>query len=117
MKRGLAKLEETESAWETIAPNDKFYGLTLAEFKAKVQLSRDARTTVANIENQRTAAINKRKNVDKTNLALEKNVARAIGGDPNHGQDSDLWEATGRVRESEKSKGLTRKKKGGGENK
>ncbi len=116
MKKGLAKLEETETAWETIAPDDEFYEMTLAQWKARVQLSRDARAALATIEDQRTVAINNKTNIDNENLALEKNIARAIGGSKKHGQDSDLWEATGRVRTSERKTGLTRKKKNGDDN-
>ena len=110
-KQKLEKLEETEMAWETHAPNDTFFGMTLAQYKAKVQLSRDARTSVAGIEQQRTAAINNRERVDNENLALEQNIAKAIAGDARYGDDSDLYEGTGRVRKSEKKKGLTRRKK------
>lgn len=111
MKRGLEKLEETETAWETHAKEVKFFNTTLAQYKANVQLSRDARTLVANLEQQLTAARNQQKMVDKTNLTLEKNVARGIAGDANFGEDSDLYEGTGRVRKSERKSGLTRKKK------
>lgn len=116
MKRGLAKLEETETAWETHAPDDTFYGKTLAEYKASVQLSRDARATVAALDQQLTAARNTMINVDEMNLALEKNIAKAIAGDENHGEDSSLYEGTGRVRKSERKTGLTRKKKDDGNN-
>jgi len=110
-KKCLEKLEETEVSWETHAPNDTFFATTLAQYKARVQLSRDARTLVANLEQQLAAAINDRNRVDEENLALEKNVAKAIAGDPNHGDNSDLYEGTGRIRKSERKSGLTRKKK------
>jgi phage repressor protein C with HTH and peptisase S24 domain len=110
-KKALEKLEETERAWETHAPDDTFFGMTLAQFKAKVQLSRDARAALASIEQQRTAAINERDRVDKENIALEQNIAKAIAGDARYGDDSDFYEGTGRVRKSEKKSGLTRSKK------
>lgn len=108
MKTGLAKLEETEAAWETHAANDKFYDTTLAQYKAKVQLVRDADALIASLEQQTTAAKNQKKDRTKEALTLEKHVVRGIGGDPKHGQDSDLWEGTGRVRTSERKTGLTR---------
>ena len=115
-KRCLEKLEETEVSWETNAPDDKFYGMTLTEYKAKVQLSRDARLHVANLEQQLAAAITERNRIDHDNLDLEKNVAKSIAGDPNHGDDSPVYEGTGRVRKSERKSGLTRKKKIPGSN-
>lgn len=110
-KKNLEKLEETEVAWETNAAADLFYGTTLIQFKAKVQLSRDARALVASLEQQLTAATAERNRLDAENLGLEKNVAKAIAGDPNHGDNSALYEGTGRVRRSERRSGLTRKKK------
>lgn len=110
-KKTMEKLELTETAWETHAADKKFFNIGLAEFKAKVQLSREARATIANLEQQLAAAINQRDAVDAENLELEQNVAKAIAGDPNFGDDSDLYEGTGRVRKSERKSGLTRKKK------
>jgi hypothetical protein len=110
-KKALEKLEETEAAWETHAPDETFFATTLAQYKAKVQLSRDARATIASLEQQLAAAINERDRIDKENLALEQNIAKAVAGDPRHGDDSDFYEGTGRVRKSEKRSGLTRKKK------
>jgi hypothetical protein len=110
-KKALEKLELTEEAWETHAPDAKFYNTTLAQYKAQVQLSRDARNSVASLEQQLAAAINQRDDIDATNLTLEQNVSKAIAGDPNFGDDSDLYEGTGRVRKSERKSGLTRKKK------
>jgi hypothetical protein len=110
-KKALEKLELTEAAWETHAPDKTFYGITLAQFKAKVQISRDIREQIANLEQQMTAATTERDTVDAENLKLEQNVAKAIAGDPNFGDDSALYEGTGRVRKSERKSGLTRKKK------
>ena len=110
-KKALEQLEQTEAALETHAALATFYGTTLAQFKAKVQASRDARTLVANLEQQLAAAINQRDTIDAENLTLEKNIAKAIAGDANFGDDSDLYEGTGRVRKSERKSGLTRKKK------
>ena len=111
MKTGLEKLEETEVSWETHAAADKFYDTTLAQYKTKVQRSRDVRALIANLEQQLSAAYNTKKAVDKENLELEKNIGRAISGDSRYGTDSDLYEGTGRVRTSERKTGLTRKKK------
>lgn len=114
-KKTLEKLEQTEAAWETHAPDKTFFNTTLAQFKAKVKASRDIRDVIANLEQQMTAAITERDNVDAGNIKLEQNVAKAIAGDPEFGDDSALYEGTGRVRKSERKSGLTRKKKNGEE--
>ena len=110
-KRDLEKLEETEVAWATHAGSDRFYGLTLDEYKAKVQLSRESRALIANLEQQLNAAIAERNRIDQENLLLEKNIAKAIAGDPKYGDDSALYEGTGRVRKSERKSGLTRRRR------
>jgi hypothetical protein len=111
-KKALEKLEKTESAWQTHAPDAKFYNVSFNEFKAKVQLSRDARALVANLEQQLAAAIDRRDDIDTENLEIEINVGKAIAGDPGYGDDSPLYEGTGRIRKSERRSGLTRKKTG-----
>jgi hypothetical protein len=112
-KKALEKLELTEAAWETHAPDATFYGTTLAQYKAKVETSRQIREQIANLEQQILAAMTERDTVDAGNLTLEQNIVKAIAGDPNFGDDSALYEGTGRVRKSERKSGLTRKKKTG----
>jgi hypothetical protein len=115
MKTGLAKLEETEAAWETHAAEDTFYETTLAQYKARVQLSRDDDALILSLKQQSVAAKNRKRDNLKVNLALEKNIAKAIAGNKNYGEDSDFYEGTGRVRKSERKTGLTRRKKNGNE--
>ena len=110
MKTGLEKLVETEVAWETHAAADKFYDTTLAQYKTNVDRSRDVRALIASLEQQLIAAQNTKKTVDAENLDLEKKIAKAIAGDARYGEDSDLYEGTGRVRKSERKTGLTRKR-------
>lgn len=117
LKTGLTKLEETEASWGTHAAGEKFFNMSLADYTAVVQAARDADALVADLSRQLEAAKNRRKDALKTALALELNVAKGIAGDSKHGEDSDLYEATGRVRKSERKTGLTRKKKNGGEDK
>lgn len=44
-----------------------------------------------------------------TNEAIQK-VVKGVAGDPDFGEDSDLYEALGYVRKSERRSGLSRKK-------
>jgi hypothetical protein len=110
-KKALETLERTEAALETHAPEAIFYGTTVPQYKARVQLSREARALITSLEQQLTAALNQRDTLDAENLKLEGNMAKAIAGDPNYGDDSALYEGTGRVRKSERKSGLTRKNK------
>ena len=86
----------------------------MAQYKAEVQLSRDAQAEIFQKEEELEAARTKFKVITERNIKLEQNIAKAIAGDPRYGDDSALYESTGRVRKSERQTGLTRKKKNSG---
>ena len=98
------------TAWETLAPTATFAGMTLTQYKDKVKPSADRRAEIAALESQRTAAINQREAADKTTLETNQKVVKAVAGDINFGDDSDLYEAMGYVRKSERKSGLSRNK-------
>jgi hypothetical protein len=99
------------NAWTTLAPGASFGGMTLAQFKAKVQPSFDARTSIGGLEAQMTAALDNRDTADKVTSAMNQMVVNGVKGDPNYGDDSDLYDAMGYVRKSAKKSGLTKKSK------
>ncbi len=78
--------------------------------KAKVKPSFDARDTIAALEHQMTSAIDQREDADIETTRLATLVVNSVKGDPGFGEDSDLYEAMGYVRKSERKTGLTRKK-------
>ena len=98
------------NAWSTLAPNASFGGLTLAQYKAKVQPSFDARAQIDNLDAQLTAATDDRDNADVTTTATNQLIVNAVKGDPNYGDDSDLYDAMGYVRRSARASGLSRGK-------
>ena len=97
------------NAWGTLAPAATFGGMTLAQFKTKVQPSFDTRTQITTLEEQLTSAQDKRDNADKVTVAATQLVVNAVKGDPNFGDDSDLYDAMGYVRRSARASGLSRK--------
>jgi len=99
------------NAWTTLAPAASFGGMTLAQFKAKVQPSFDARTQLDTIEAQKTAALDTRDDADAVTSNTNQMVINGVKGDPNFGDDSNLYEAMGYVRKSERASGLTKKTK------
>ena len=105
------QLNQVLNAWTTLAPNATFGGMTLAEFKTKVQPSLDARTQINSLNDQLTAAQDARDDADgDTNAAIQK-VVKGVVGDPNYGDDSDLYDAMGYVRKSARASGLSRSTK------
>lgn len=105
------KIGRAASAWEVLAPDSTFGGMTLAQFKTKVQPSLDARDTVKTVANQRVDAQTKRAEGDLETQRVLALVINSIKGDPVHGEDSALYKACGYVLKSERKSGLSRKTK------
>ena len=104
------RIRTTISGWESLAATKSFAGMTLDQFKTTVEPSLSARETIADLENQMTLAINQRDTADQVSLAKIQGVVAGVLADPTEGPDSSLIEALGRVRQSERKTGLTRKK-------
>lgn len=98
------------TAWTTLAPDASFGGLTLAQYKTKVKPSLDARAQIETLNHQLTAATDARDDADAATQAVNQKVVKGVAGDVNYGDDSDLYEAMGYVRKSERKSGLSRKK-------
>jgi hypothetical protein len=106
----LNRISTISKAWETLRPTKSFAGLTLTQFKTKVQPSLDARASIATLEHQMTSALDKRDDADVASLDTIKLVVNAVRGDPAETANGDLYEAMGYVRDSERSSGLSRKR-------
>lgn len=113
-KTTLEKLNSVISGWETLAPNKSFGGMTLAQFKAAVKPSFDAREELRVLESQVQSKQIERDDNDEESLRLVQRVVNGVIGDPEEGPDSDLYGSFGYTRKSERKTGLTRKKKTGG---
>jgi hypothetical protein len=103
-----ARLEQVLEAWENLRPTKSFAKMTLDEFKARVKPSQEARTKIKELEDQMTAAINRRNDADDATLEVVQLVVNAVKGDPDEGEDGDLIDAMGYVRKSERASGLKR---------
>jgi hypothetical protein len=113
-KETLERILRFINAWETLAPNKTFGGMTLAQFKEGVKRSLDAREELRVLESQTQSKQIERDDADTESTRLMQLVANGIVGDPTEGPDSDLYAALGYTRRSERKTGLTRKKKNGG---
>lgn len=103
------KLSRIVNAWEQMAPT-KTFTVTLDEFKTGIKPSFDARDKLADLEDQTTKATDDRERFDDESLALAQRVVNAILADTTEGPDSSLLEGFGRVRQSDRKSGLTKKK-------
>lgn len=104
-----ARAQTVASAWEALRADKSFAGMTLTQFKNKVKASFDARTSIVNLQNQLTAAQNARDDADKETLKAVSLVVNSVKGDPEEGEDGELYEAMGYIRKSERKSGLSRK--------
>jgi hypothetical protein len=114
-KSTLEKLNKAIKGWETLAPDKSFGGMTLAQFKAKVQPSFDTREELQVLDSQIQSKQIERDAADTESLRLFQLALNGVVGDPEEGPDSDLYEAFGYTRKSQRKTGLTRKKKDGGD--
>jgi hypothetical protein len=112
-KSTLDKLNAVINGWETLAADKSFGGMTLAQFKAKVKPSFDAREALRVLDSQIQAKQIERDNADEESLRAVQLAVNGVIGDPDEGPDSDLYESFGYTRKSERKTGLTRKKKNG----
>jgi len=108
-KETLERINTVTSAWETLRADKTFSGLTLAQFKAKMKPSLDARAAITTLDHQMTAAQDARGAADDVAMATIQLVVSAVKGDPAEGDNGDLYEAMGYKRRDERSSGLHRK--------
>ena len=99
------------NAWATLALAATFGGMTLAQFKTKVKPPFDTRATIANLDTQMTAALDERNNADTATADANQKVVNGVVGDPDFGDNSDLYDAMGYICKSDRASGLTKQSK------
>jgi hypothetical protein len=94
------------AAWTKLAPGVKFYGRTLEEFIAEMGPCLKTRSDIADKEKDIAMLQNNRNDADVVANPIILGVVAGVRGDPNFGEDSDLYELMGYVRKSERATGL-----------
>jgi hypothetical protein len=105
------KLAAVLKAWKELRPTKSFAGMTLAQFTAKIQPSLDARDRIDSLEEEMTAALVQRDTADVATMGQVLLVVNAVKGDPDEGEDGELYAAMGYVRKSDRKTGKTNKPK------
>lgn len=108
-KRTAQKLQKLIDAWTTLRPAKSFSGMTLEQFKAKVQPSLDLRGQLVTLRTQAVDSLVQRHLTDDASMAAAQLVVNAVKGDAEEGEDGPLYAAMGYVPKSLKASGLTRK--------
>ncbi|CAN5469648.1 hypothetical protein BH10ACI1_BH10ACI1_07530 [soil metagenome] len=112
----MEKMNKILQAWRDLAPNERFAGMTIAEFETEINKSVTFRLDLTELENQITAKTQERDMTDETNWDLSQFVVDSVKGNRSFGQNSGLYEAMGYITKSERKSGLTKKKKNNGNN-
>lgn len=108
-KKVAAKLQKVVDAWTTLRPTKSFGGMTLDQFKAKVQPSLTARDQLVTLSSQATDNRTQRQQSDAASLEAAHLVVNSVKGDPDEGENGSLYAAMGYVPKNARRSGLTRK--------
>ena len=106
------KIERMINAWQTLAPDKSFGGMTLTQFEAAAAPAREARQRIDELEARLKQEIAARDAADAAFNAKAQLVVAGVLADPTEGPDSALYAALGYTRRSERRTGLTRRKRG-----
>ena len=106
-KRINAKINEFIDAWTKFAPDTKFSGMTLEEFKTAMFASLDARHRLDDLRLEIKGAIATRNAGDLVSLDLLPRIVAGVVADPNQGANSALYRAMNYVPKIERASGLT----------
>jgi len=101
-------LKAVVAGWEENAADATFGGLTLAQFKAKVKPSLDARAGIETLNRQIDGVRVERDNADVVSEEIANNVVNSVKGDPAYGENSALYASFGYIRKDDRKSGLTR---------
>lgn len=98
-------------AWERMRSWKSFFGLTLEAFKLRAKPFLDARNELATLESQIAHAVSKRDAAAKTLIGVTRGVVNGVKGDPDEGENGELYSAMGFVPMNQRSTGLVRRAK------
>lgn len=101
-------LKKLIDGWEENAPEATIASLTLAQFKAKVKASLDARAQIADLRLKFIIARTDRGNADLASVEIASNVVNSVKGDANFGENSALYASFGYIRKADRKSGLKR---------
>jgi hypothetical protein len=102
------KIKRMLNAWQTLAPDKTFGGMTVAQFQAVADRSLGARARINTLNDQLTEAQAGRDEADDDFNVKAQQVVAGVLADPTEGPDSPLYGAFGYTRQSEQKSGLHR---------
>ena len=106
----IEKTDEVLRAWENLAPEATFSGLTVQEFRETSQPLLEIRERIALLDQQRQGAKAARDIAEKEMVINLQLIVDSIKGAKEYGKDSELYAAIGYVTRSARQSGWIRKK-------
>ena len=100
----LTRIQQSIEAWEALAPDSTFFGMTLDQFKAACRPSLQLREEIAAARELLRILIGRRVIADDHLMPQIEGVSFSIGGNPKFGQDSLLYARFGYIRRSARRK-------------
>lgn len=110
-KNIIKTTDAIKAAWLEYAADVSFGGMTEADYEKKVSASYSIRAEIKKHEEQIKQLITDRDLADKDTDKVNQIVIKGVVGNPDYGDDSDMYGACGYIRKSQRKSGLTRKKK------
>ena len=103
------KLTNLIDVWTKFAPETKFAGLGIAEFKTALARSIESRSQIHDMRTQIKGLIATRSAGDADGQGIVARVVHGILADADHGPNSAMYRALNYVPKSERASGLTLK--------
>jgi len=100
--RVVKRVERILSAWQSQAPEDSFYGMSLKEFEDVVRSAKELRERLEALKRETLVLIQSRALIDKKCHALANGVVFGVRAHCQQGPESPLYCAMGYVPESKK---------------
>ena len=93
----LKRIRDAIEAWESLAPDTVFYGMTLEQFRAEVQPCFQFREDIDLYREHLKLLPRRRDGADNNGMQLVDGIAMGVAGNPAFGQDSLLYARLGYV--------------------
>jgi hypothetical protein len=101
-------INDIVAAWQGVASDAQFGGMTLAQFKTKVKPSLDFRAEIETLESQLKVARQNCNNADDPSNEACLAVVNGVRSHPDYGENRALYKAMGYIPKNERKSGLVR---------
>jgi hypothetical protein len=109
--RSYRKISEILAAWENLAPDTDFFGMSCNQFRDAMRPATEVRERIALEEIRLAALLQERARIDENCLRVALGVVHSVRGTPKHGPNSALYAAMGYIPDSVNKRGRPRKRK------